>query len=374
MLECAPDLADKYNFLMKVTRKCLECEKVNETQELNGLTDLNYMNYDTQIRTLHDALQEYYQRRSNVLMMCACKNAHFEHLRGVKGHLVPVYNTNHEEIWDVVKCPLVLLVKVKGRYRPRNNIKISDKFPINDVAYVFKSGMLFTETGERGHWRCMLNANGKLDVYNDDLLPAIGTQRDLMNNGADLIFVAENLLQSDMNRLDVAMDDRINNDGSKKVKEEKNAAISTEMLPMEVPIGIINVQNQVNVKKEIRDILQCKECDYSTPKQSNLKCHINSKHPVDVDTKFQNPNISKNSCGSNDVNFKTESTEHYKDLKTNNFQCDFYEKSYMQKCHLNRHIRADHDKMSYTCRQCGLIFSRTDTLSRHIKEVHLSDD
>ena len=32
MLECAPDLAEKYNFLLKVMRKCLDCQKVNESR------------------------------------------------------------------------------------------------------------------------------------------------------------------------------------------------------------------------------------------------------------------------------------------------------------------------------------------------------
>lgn len=46
----------------------------------------------------------------------------------------------------------------------------------------------------------------------------------------------------------------------------------------------------------------------------------------------------------------------------------------MRKQTLNRHIKADHNKMSYTCRKCRLIFSRIDRLSHHIKELHLSDD
>ena len=64
---------------------------------------------------------------------------------------MPVYNSKHEEIWEIVKCPLVLMVRVKGRYMPRNNVTFLDKFTLKDVAYVFKSGMWYTGTGERGH-------------------------------------------------------------------------------------------------------------------------------------------------------------------------------------------------------------------------------
>ena len=71
-------------------------------------------------QTLQEAVVEYCRRRGYVMMMCPCKNTHFESVLGVRGDLVPVYNSKHEEIWEVIKCPLVVLVRVKGRCRPRN--------------------------------------------------------------------------------------------------------------------------------------------------------------------------------------------------------------------------------------------------------------
>ena len=50
-----------------------------------------------------------------------------------------------------------------------------------------------------------------------------------------------------------------------------------------LPAEIINIETEVPFQKEVADLLQCKECDYSTAKQYNLKRHIHSKHPVDAD-------------------------------------------------------------------------------------------
>ena len=120
--------------------------------------------------------------------------------------------------------------------------------------------------------------------------------------------------------------------------------------------------------------MQCKECDYSTAKQYNLKRHIQSKHPVDADGSMEIGNTSKSTEGDNATDSKAKLKDGCKAAMPNRFQCDFCEKSYVQKKHLNRHIKADHDKKSCICQHCGMVFSRTDTLSRQIKEIHVVDD
>ena len=62
------------------------------------------------------------------------------------------------------------------------------------------------------------------------------------------------------------------------------------------------------------------------------------------------------------------------DLKSNKVQFDLCNRSYIYKRHLKRHIKATHDNMAYTCQKCGSLFCCTDTLSGHIKKIHLFDD
>ena len=71
-----------------------------------------------------------------------------------------------------------------------------------------------------------------------------------------------------------------------------------------LPAEIINIETEVPFQKEVADLLQCKECDYSTAKQYNLKRHIQSKHPVDADGSLEIGNTSKIPEGDNDTDSK----------------------------------------------------------------------
>ena len=51
--------------------------------------------------------------------------------------------------------------------------------------------MLYTGTGDRGHWRSLVNEGGKMVVYNDEMHPVNVTKNDL-KNGTDFIYVIGN--------------------------------------------------------------------------------------------------------------------------------------------------------------------------------------
>ena len=100
----------------------------------------------------------------------------------------------------------------------------------------------------------------------------------------------------------------------------KNAHLQS-LLPKEVPIEPTNVQN---ANKNVTRLLQCKDCEYPTSRQKNLKRHINLKHTLKLDLTLLNSNRNKKSI--------------------ENYQCDFCKKSYTQKHHLIRHVKAQHEK------------------------------
>lgn len=60
-----------------------------------------------------------------------------------------------------------------------------------------------------------------------------------------------------------------------------------------LPVEIINIETEVAFQKEFADLLQCKECDFSTAKQYHLRHPIQSKHPVDGDNCLEIGNTSK---------------------------------------------------------------------------------
>jgi hypothetical protein len=67
MLECMPTLEEKFNLGIRASRTCLKCENTKVWDELNGLMNLNYLNYD-----LQEAVGEFCTRRGEVLIKCSC--------------------------------------------------------------------------------------------------------------------------------------------------------------------------------------------------------------------------------------------------------------------------------------------------------------
>ena len=64
---------------------------------------------------------------------------------------------------------------------------MSTKFFFNGFEYVLKSGMLYTGSGDGGHWRCIVLIGDRLILFDDEKNPVEGTMRDL-KLGTDFIF------------------------------------------------------------------------------------------------------------------------------------------------------------------------------------------
>ena len=84
----------------------------------------------------------------------------------------------------------MLLWKVKGRENLSNlKIDFSDSITFGGFPYVFQSGMLYSGTGDRGHWRCMIRTSNNFIIYDDDKIPYPGTYKDLRKYATDLVFI-----------------------------------------------------------------------------------------------------------------------------------------------------------------------------------------
>ena len=153
------------------------------------------LNYDGRVlRPLQVAVDEWCNTTSRLIKNCDCKYLNHPHTSNSD---VDLYFTEHTETVQLTELPVVLHVKVKDRFRQRPSIDISEKFLLNGMEYLLKSGMLYTGTGERGHWRCIVKQGEKLIVYNDEQIPVRGGAKDL-KNGTDFIFVKNVLYQPPM--------------------------------------------------------------------------------------------------------------------------------------------------------------------------------
>ena len=83
----------------------------------------------------------------------------------------------------------------------------------------------------------------------------------------------------------------------------------------------------------------------------------------------------KYSCPHCDLVFSRKDTvnRHIRDvhLKIRNYKCELCDLEFAQSTHLNRHVSSVHMKEKpFKCNQCESSFSREDTLNRHIRTVH----
>ena len=89
--------------------------------------------------------------------------------------------------WEIIECPEVLLVKLAGRDTIRNRkIKLARNFVFKGFVYELQSGMLYTGTGETGHWRSVSNIDGEFIVYDDERAPYMCDYSELCCQGTDL--------------------------------------------------------------------------------------------------------------------------------------------------------------------------------------------
>ena len=184
IIECLPDLESICNLTLRKTRSCIDCGKT-ETKDGNQewCMMLNYE--ESTVRPLQVAVDEWCNATSRLIKNCACK---YRNVAPIPDGAADFYFTEHIETAELIDVPDVLHVKVKDRFRQRNCIIISEEFFLNGIEYMLKSGMLYTGTGDRGHWRCIVKNGGKLIVYDDEKNPIRGGKRDL-RNGTDFIFV-----------------------------------------------------------------------------------------------------------------------------------------------------------------------------------------
>ena len=143
------------------------------------------LNYQGTKRSLQEAVNEYCSSVSTVLCDCVCKRN-----ISINPTLVPtagMYYTEHNETFAIIGTPDILHIKVRDRSRANHTIVMSERFSLCGVEYAFKSGMLYTGSGNKGHWRALVKEGDMLLLYNDEHVPVKGCLSDL-KLGTDFIF------------------------------------------------------------------------------------------------------------------------------------------------------------------------------------------
>ena len=156
----------------------------------------------------------------------------------------------------------------------------------------------------------------------------------------------------------------------------RNTHLASQDIKCPICNSVFENENQVAVhlkghflevpNSEKSGVFSCTDCNYVTPKKSNLDRHMKKHKPSSIQ--------GKESLDGKTKDFKeSESRKSSEKPGPKRFICAECGKSYAQNQTLNRHMKERHSSVSYPCDQCEMTFHRTDVLARHIDEVHNSD-
>ena len=152
IIECLPDLSSVCSLKIRKTRTCNDCGTIeirDDTEEWCMM--LKYQ--ENIVKPLQVSVDEWCNSTSQFFYECACK---YESLTSYPENNVELYYAEHTETREIIGTPQVLHVKVKDRYRRKDLIIMSDTLFLNGVEYELVSEMLYTWSGEGGHWGCIV--------------------------------------------------------------------------------------------------------------------------------------------------------------------------------------------------------------------------
>ena len=162
LLQCIPDSDDLCSLRLRKIRTCIECNNV-QVREDNEEWCLMLNSEEMAGKPLQVAVNEWCEATSRLEYECACKSQN----RVNNSDNAEMYYTSHREVFEITKSPVFLHIKARDRATTGNTVKMLTKFFFNGVEYVLKSGMLYTGTGEGGHWRCIVLIGDRLTILDE---------------------------------------------------------------------------------------------------------------------------------------------------------------------------------------------------------------
>ena len=132
--------------------------------------------------SLQDAVKKWCTQITTLLYECTCNNQ-----EGVRTQ-PEMYYTIHKDNFHLVKVPDILHIKIRDRFVQKSGIIMSTTFVLGEHKYELKSGMLYMGNGEGGHWKCIVQKEDRLVIFDDEKEPVEGSSEDL-KLGTDFIFL-----------------------------------------------------------------------------------------------------------------------------------------------------------------------------------------
>jgi len=109
---------------------------------------------------------------------------------------------------------------------------------------------------------------------------------------------------------------------------------------------------------------KCKVCNKEFKQSGHLDTHIKLKHSEEKPFCCIHPGCNKSFA----VRWALKT--HTKNHREKQFSCNYCDKRFHQKIHLNNHIKFKHLGISYDCEKCGKEFENQYVLKYHSKKCN----
>ena len=129
---------------------------------------------------------------------------------------------------------------------------------------------------------------------------------------------------------------------------------------------------------EIETILQFIYLGEATLYQDRMKEFLKVAQSLEIkeiNTNIEDTKVENTEDFEQDIDLQGEDSEPKKESKVikpeaSKVSCNECGLKYSKTSHLNRHVRAIHEGLQYTCEQCDFMTKRTEKLQQHVKSVH----
>ena len=193
IIQCVPNLADKFNITATKLCTCLECGLETNTTD-NTISFIDFSTIPRQGDDFQSNINQWCNRSEHLEKRCECTT----HVNGqfIKNEQQR-RSTKHQVSYQITGVPNLLYVKVRDLHRRYVSTNMAQSFVINNTTYHLKSSMLYTPGavwGKSGHWRCVVKESGRYIMYDDAQQPTQISSNQLqavLNDGSDFIYIAE---------------------------------------------------------------------------------------------------------------------------------------------------------------------------------------
>ena len=190
IINCLPNLAEKFQIIAKTTLKCSACDNPSEERMDDSISWINLEYSGPDRHELQQKIEEWCDQIEVIKKRCVCKK--FINGKQIEEKKVP--STEHSKRYEVVGVPQILYIKIKNDEDGRKaDINFSQFINMRGTRFSLQTAMIYGGNGLEGHWRSLIKETVGFGLYSDAHQPKHLTSATALNDAlrmsTDVIYV-----------------------------------------------------------------------------------------------------------------------------------------------------------------------------------------